>query len=105
MNTAGTAEGTGSLGLATGMSRRRQQAGLLLAIIGVPVLTPRLSSYWVKLVTPVSLDLVKPLIEGLKNEMICHEDSIGALIPIERTPIREAIRLALTEPRPSSIKA
>lgn len=39
MNTAGTAEGTGSLGLATGMSRRRQQAGLLLAIIGVPVLT------------------------------------------------------------------
>jgi len=79
--------------------------GLKRLIISVPVLTPRLSSYWVKLVTPVSLDLVKPLIEGLKNEMICHEDSIRSMIPIERTPIREAIRLALAEPRPGSIKS
>ncbi len=39
-------------------------------VIRVPVLTPRLSSYWVALVTPVSLGLVKPLVDGLKAEMI-----------------------------------
>ena len=36
----------------------------------VPVLTPRLSSYWVALVTPVDLGLVRPLVEGLSAEMI-----------------------------------
>ena len=39
-------------------------------VIRVPVLTPRLSSYWVALVTPVSLGLVKPLVDGLKAEMV-----------------------------------
>lgn len=40
------------------------------AIVRVPVLTPRLSSYWVMLVTPVDNDLVRPLIDGLREEMI-----------------------------------
>ena len=39
-------------------------------IVTVPVLTPRLSSYWVGLVTPVDLGLVRPLVEGLGAEMI-----------------------------------
>ena len=39
-------------------------------IIGVPVLTPRLSSYWVNLVTPVSASVARPLIDGLRNEMV-----------------------------------
>ena len=39
-------------------------------VIRVPVLTPRLSSYWVALVTPVSYGLVKPLVDGLGAEMI-----------------------------------
>ena len=42
---------------------------------GVPVLTPRLSSYWVALVTPVSFGLIKPLVDGLGAEML-----------VERTP-------------------
>jgi len=37
--------------------------------------------------------------------MICHDQAILDLIPIERTPIREAIRLALQEPRPKTIGA
>jgi len=40
------------------------------AIVKVPVLSPRLSSYWVSLVTPVETGLVRPLIDGLKSEMI-----------------------------------
>jgi uncharacterized protein YbjT (DUF2867 family) len=39
-------------------------------IVRVPVLTPRLSSYWVQLVTPVDAGLVRPLIDGLREEML-----------------------------------
>jgi uncharacterized protein YbjT (DUF2867 family) len=42
-------------------------------IVRVPVLTPRLSSYWVALVTPVELSLVRPLVEGLGSEMLVTE--------------------------------
>lgn len=82
-----------------------QLRGLKRFIIGVPVLTPRLSSYWINLVTPVSAELARPLVDGLKNEMICHDQAILALLPLDRTPIREAIRLALQEPRPKTIRA
>jgi uncharacterized protein YbjT (DUF2867 family) len=39
-------------------------------VIRVPLLTPRLSSYWVALVTPVEMGLVRPLVEGLREEMV-----------------------------------
>ena len=39
-------------------------------VISVPVLTPRLSSYWVALVTPVEVGLVRPLVDGLREEMV-----------------------------------
>jgi uncharacterized protein YbjT (DUF2867 family) len=39
-------------------------------VIGVPLLTPRLSSYWVSLVTPVENGLVRPLVDGLREEMV-----------------------------------
>jgi uncharacterized protein YbjT (DUF2867 family) len=39
-------------------------------IVRVPVLTPRLSSYWVQLVTPVESGLVRPLVDGLREEML-----------------------------------
>jgi len=42
-------------------------------VITVPVLSPRLSSYWVALVTPVEVGLVRPLVDGLKEEMIVTE--------------------------------
>src|SRR4051794_3417993 len=40
------------------------------AIVKVPILSPRLSSYWVSLVTPVDTGLVRPLVDGLKSEMV-----------------------------------
>lgn len=43
-------------------------------VIRVPVLTPRLSSYWVALVTPVSFGLIKPLVDGLGAEMLVEQD-------------------------------
>jgi hypothetical protein len=42
-------------------------------VVKVPVLTPRLSSYWVALVTPVETGLVRPLVDGLASEMLVHE--------------------------------
>ncbi|MDO8212977.1 NAD(P)H-binding protein [Conexibacter sp. CPCC 206217] len=42
-------------------------------VVRVPVLTPRLSSYWVQLVTPVEAALVRPLVDGLREEMLVHE--------------------------------
>jgi uncharacterized protein YbjT (DUF2867 family) len=42
-------------------------------VIRVPVLSPRLSSYWVGLVTPVEMGLVKPLIEGMTSEMVVKD--------------------------------
>ena len=42
-------------------------------LIKVPLFTPRLSSYWVALVTPVELGLVKPLVEGLGTETVVRE--------------------------------
>jgi hypothetical protein len=42
-------------------------------MIKVPLLTPRLSSYWVALVTPVPMGLIKPLVEGLSAEMVVSD--------------------------------
>ncbi len=39
-------------------------------VVRVPVLSPRLSSYWVTLITPVELGLVQPLVDGLSAEMV-----------------------------------
>ncbi len=44
-------------------------------LIPVPVLTPRLSSYWVDLVTPIPASYSHPLIEGLRSEVIVNDRS------------------------------
>jgi uncharacterized protein YbjT (DUF2867 family) len=66
-------------------------------IIPVPVLSPRLSSYWIHLVTPLSNQIARPLAEGLKNEVVCREDRIVRLIPQNLLDVREAIHAALSQ--------
>lgn len=65
-------------------------------IIPVPVLTPRLSSYWIHLVTPLTHDIARPLAEGLKNPVVCRENRITEIIPQDLLGVREAIRAALS---------
>jgi uncharacterized protein YbjT (DUF2867 family) len=48
-------------------------------VVRVPVLTPRLSSYWVALVTPVSYGLIKPLVDGLGAEMVVDREPPAGL--------------------------
>jgi uncharacterized protein YbjT (DUF2867 family) len=64
-------------------------------IIPVPVLTPRLSSYWIHLITPVPASLAQPLAAGLANPVICLDNRIRDLIPQELLDCRTTLRLAL----------
>lgn len=50
-------------------------------LVPVPVLTPRLSSYWVHLVTPIPSDIAAPLIEGLRNEVVVRQPIAAELFP------------------------
>ena len=64
-------------------------------LIEVPFLTPRLSSLWLYLVTPASVAVARPLVEGLRIPTIAHDERIWDLIGRPRTTFDEAIRLAL----------
>lgn len=79
------------------MERFSAVEGRRLLIIPVPVLTPKLSSYWVGLITPIKPSIAMPLIEGLANEVVCRENRIRELLPFRLTPYDEAVRIALAE--------
>lgn len=64
-------------------------------IVSVPVLTPRLSSWWIHLVTPIGKDLARPLAEGLRNEVVCRDDRAVQWMPGPRASMHEAIARAL----------
>src|SRR5918994_1638301 len=68
-----------------------------LKIVIIPFLTPRLSSYWVDLITPVKASLARPLIDSLKHEAIVHDDKIQNLIPIRLKNFEESIRIVMKE--------
>ncbi len=70
--------------------------GLQRRILNVPVLTPRLSSLWVDLVTPIPASFARPLIEGLKSEVVVFDHSARDIFPsIQPMSYGEAVRLAL----------
>jgi uncharacterized protein YbjT (DUF2867 family) len=65
-------------------------------IIPVPVLTPRLSSLWIHLVTPLGHRIARPLAEGLRNRVVCRNDDAARLMPHRLCSVRESIDAALT---------
>jgi uncharacterized protein YbjT (DUF2867 family) len=66
-------------------------------IVPVPVLTPRLSAYWVDLVTDVPAGVAYPLIDGMATDVVVTDDRIESLVPVELTPFETAVRRALGE--------
>ena len=68
-------------------------------IVPVPVLTPRLSSYWLDLVTAVPASVARALIEGLEHDIIADGSAIRALIPRRLQTYREAVTSALDAER------
>jgi uncharacterized protein YbjT (DUF2867 family) len=73
-----------------------EQRGLKRWIVPVPFLTPRLSSYWVHWVTPIPAVIARPLIEGLRNEVLVRDDTARRVFPnIRPIPYQQAVRMAL----------
>jgi uncharacterized protein YbjT (DUF2867 family) len=64
-------------------------------IVEVPVLSPRLSSWWLELVTPVQASVARPLVEGLSTPTVVRDDSLRELVPLPLTPFDDAARAAL----------
>lgn len=73
-----------------------EQAGLKKRrLLPVPVLTPRLSSLWVGLVTPVPAQLARPLVDSLVNSVTVTDHRAETLFPFERIPLAESIHNAV----------
>lgn len=66
-------------------------------IVRVPVLTPRLSSYWLSLVTDVDVTTGRNLIESMGTEVVVTDRSIRGLVPVDPVPYSEAVRRALED--------
>lgn len=79
--------------------------GLRRCLLHVPVLTPRLSSYWVHWVTPVPAAFARPLIEGLRSEVVVRGTKASELFPqIKPADYKSAVRGALSQLHPNAFK-
>lgn len=76
-----------------------EMLGRRIPIVSVPVLTPRLSSYWIALVTDVDPITGRNLIDSMRNEVTQTDLSIRELLPGEPLGYRESVRRALAEAR------
>ncbi|MGC2656257.1 MAG: DUF2867 domain-containing protein [Mycobacterium sp.] len=75
--------------------------------IPVPVLTPKLSSHWVNLVTPIPRELAGSLMASLENDVVCTEHDIADYIPDPEgglTPYEESVELALAGAREDGLR-
>lgn len=71
--------------------------GRRVPVVKVPVLTPRLSSYWLALVTDVDTTTGRNLIDSMGTEVVVTDHSIRDVVPIEPVLYAEAVRRALEE--------
>jgi hypothetical protein len=79
--------------------------GLRRWLVPVPVLTPRLSSYWVNLVTPIPAAIARPLIEGLRNENVVQDPSARELFPhIQPVDYQTSVARALARLQASNVE-
>ena len=79
------------------MERFARIEGRSILILPVPFLSLKLSSYWLGMFTPVKPSVAMPLIEGVRNEMVCLDLRIRELVPLQLIGYDEAIRAALEE--------
>jgi uncharacterized protein YbjT (DUF2867 family) len=72
--------------------------GHRVPIVTVPVLTPRLSSYWISFVTSVDTTTGRNLIDSMGTEVLVSEHSIRSVVPGDPLPYAEAVRRAVERP-------
>lgn len=78
----------------------RRMKGRAPLLIDVPVLTPRLSSYWIRLVTRADGGLATELVEGLTSDILARPETVWRDAPgHRRVPLDEAIERALADER------
>lgn len=87
------------------MRRYGALVGKRPVIIPVPVLTPKLSSYWLRLVTTVPTDVARALIDGLSHDVIASDERLAQLIPQRLLGFDEAAEEALDADRRHDIPA
>lgn len=78
--------------------------GLKRVMIHVPFLTPKLSSYWVDFVTPIPSSIARPLIEGLRNELIVRDNTARDLFNFEPITYEETVLLALEREKTGKVE-
>lgn len=66
-------------------------------VVVLPMRIHRISIGWMNLVTPVSVALIRPLIERMREEILCHDSRIQAIVPQKLDPCRKVIAWALDE--------
>jgi uncharacterized protein YbjT (DUF2867 family) len=71
--------------------------GLRRILLPVPLLTPRLSSYWLGLFTPVPVPIARALIEGLKSEVVRQNRIADELFGFRPQPFKDAVKAAIGE--------
>jgi len=75
-----------------------EEKGKRTLIVPVPVMSPELSSYWLRLTTDVQYAIARPLVESMRHPVTVDPDrDLQAVVPIEQTPVDEAVRRALAE--------
>jgi hypothetical protein len=71
--------------------------GRRVPIVTVPVLTAKLSSYWISFVTDVDVTTGRNLIDSMGTEVVVTDDGIREVVPGEPLSYREAVRRAVAE--------
>lgn len=79
------------------LKRYAASRNLKRLIVSVPVFTPRLSSYWLQLITATNYNLAKALVSSLHMETICQDNSIQQIIPIKLLSYEDAIERAFAK--------
>jgi uncharacterized protein YbjT (DUF2867 family) len=74
-------------------------------ILALPVLTPRLSSYWLRLVTSVPTSIATALVEGLEHDFVADDSAVKALVPRRLMSLEEAVRTAIEADRTHAVVA
>jgi len=80
-----------------------KERGLKRWIFTIPVLTPRLSSLWLNMITPVPYSLARSLVDSMKNEVICKDNRIKEVVPRECLTYAESLHLAFEKIDQNSI--
>ncbi len=79
------------------------ERGLKRWIITIPVLTPRLSSLWLNLITAVPYSLARSLVDSMKNEVVCRDNRIQDVVPRQCLTYAKSLHLAFEKIDQNSI--